>query len=368
MAESNIFNSPIIRDFMAYLKIAVDPSVSGIEVNLLMKRHGLKEQNIALINQKAKIKAYADPTDVDFVFETLLNCDQIDITQIDEAKELANHINQIIRIANKTTISDLVFKIIMTHSDIYKRTLISNNSIDNRRERLILNELFRIAREFEALHPHGSLHDFVNYMLLLSNFDLEFNQGDDLDNLIQVTTIHQSKGREFPIVFVVDVANNKIPSRYRADKFTVPTELSKGIKRSEDEKSLHIEEERRLFYVAMTRTQNKLFICFAKRYGNNIRETKPSKFLEELKYKINPLVKVIEFKDEDKDLFLQQESNIEIMKKELQQHAIKAISNMNLKTAIQKIIDLATVKYFEENNTLDGFKIKLLTSIRTVYL
>ncbi|MGD1838204.1 MAG: ATP-dependent helicase [Nitrososphaeraceae archaeon] len=362
VGESNIFTSTIMRDFMAYLKIIVEPSIAGISVNRLMKRHGLSEPNIALINQKAKRKAYADPTDVDFVLDTLVNCDKIGITQKTEAKELGDHILKIIDLSNKTTISDLVFKIIMKYSDLYKRTLVSNSS-PNQHDRLILNELYKIALEFESLNVHGAVHDFLNYLLLLSNFDSEVNQVDDTENAIKVTTIHQSKGKEFPIVFIVDAATNKIPSRYRREKFIVPNELSKGIKRSEDERTLHIEEERRLFYVALTRVQNKLFICYAKRYGNNLKETKPSKFLQELNYQENPLIEVTQFKDEEKDLFLNEENKIEKIKKELQHHAIKAINNMNLKTAVQNIVDLHQVKYFEENNTLNNFDVKNILNI-----
>jgi len=49
-----------------------------------------------------------------------------------------------------------------------------------------------------------------------------------------VTTIHQSKGKEFAVVFMVDVATNKLPLRFQGKEFYVPNDLSKGIKRNEE--------------------------------------------------------------------------------------------------------------------------------------
>ncbi|MDF2427978.1 MAG: ATP-dependent helicase, partial [Nitrosopumilus sp.] len=51
IGESNIFSSPVIRDLMAYLNIANNPGTSGIEINRLMKSHGITERNLAIINQ-----------------------------------------------------------------------------------------------------------------------------------------------------------------------------------------------------------------------------------------------------------------------------------------------------------------------------
>ena len=65
----------------------------------------------------------------------------------------------------------------------------------------------------------------------------------------------------------------------------------------EDEKELHTQEERRLLYVAMTRAQNTLFISYARRYGDNIRETKPSKFLEEIHFQENPLINLVQVEE-----------------------------------------------------------------------
>lgn len=218
IGESNIFSAPIVRDMMAYLGIANSPTTSGIEITRLMKNHGVTEQNIAIINHTAKRRARDDPTDIDFVFETLKNCDELQITQKDEVKELAEQIKKIIKLESTTTISDIVYKIMMSVSDLYKRSIHSNTP-ENRRNQLLLKEFYNISLEYESLNLQGTLDDFINYLSLMGKFDLELKEGSDLDNSIQVTTIHQSKGREFPVVFIVDVATNKLPLRYQAKTF-----------------------------------------------------------------------------------------------------------------------------------------------------
>lgn len=354
IGESNIFSAPIVRDMMAYLGIANSPTTSGIEITRLMKNHGITEQNIAIINHTAKRRARGDPTDIDFVFETLKNCDELQITQKDEVKELAEQIKKIIKLESTTTISDIVYKIMMSVSDLYKRSIQSNTS-ENRRNQLLLKELYNISLEYESLNPQGTLDDFINYLSLMGKFDLELKEGSDLDNSIQVTTIHQSKGREFPVVFIVDVATNKLPLRYQAKTFYVPNDLSKGMKRKEDEKELYVQEERRLFYVAITRAQNLLFITYAKKYGQNIRETKPSKFLEELKFNKNPLINLVQFVGSTGETLLQEEERLEKIKQQLQEKAVRSLNQMHLKSAIQRIIELAKVKHFEDNGSTDNF-------------
>lgn len=354
VGEANIFSAPVIRDMMAYLRIANSPTKAGMEISRLMKSHGITEQNIARINHAAKKKAREDPTDMDFVFETLKNCNQLEITQKDECKELAEQIQKISDLENKSTISDFVYKVMMSVSDLYKRS-IQSDTPENKRNQLLLKAFYNIAVEYESLNPQGALDDFIRYLSLMGQFDLELSEGYEMEDSVQVTTIHQSKGREFPVVFVVDVAANKLPLRYQAKDFYVPNDLSKGIKRNEDEKELYLQEERRLFYVAMTRVQNLLFVTYAKKYGQNVRETKPSKFLEEIDFASNPLVKMVQFDGTQAKTAMQVEERLERIKHDLQEKAVKSINQMNLKTAVQRIIELAKVKHFEESGTIKDF-------------
>ena len=108
-----------------------------------------------------------------------------------------------------------------------------------------------------------SLSDFLQDIELLTDADV----GDPNDNdKVSLMTIHAAKGLEFPFVYIVGLEENLFPSQLAVNS------------RSE------IEEERRLFYVALTRARKKVFLSYATsryRWGNLIY-CEPSRFMEEI--------------------------------------------------------------------------------------
>jgi DNA helicase-2/ATP-dependent DNA helicase PcrA len=95
-------------------------------------------------------------------------------------------------------------------------------------------------------------------------------------------TVHGSKGMEFPVVFVPCLNERRFPSRYKPHAIIIPDELADGIKPEGSPEELHLQEERRLMYVAMTRAKEDLHLTFCKRYGQNKTDTRPSQFLKEI--------------------------------------------------------------------------------------
>ncbi|MBI3895161.1 MAG: UvrD-helicase domain-containing protein [Acidobacteria bacterium] len=92
---------------------------------------------------------------------------------------------------------------------------------------------------------------------------------------VQLMTIHGAKGLEFEHVIVFHLLRGAFPTRHRSPLITLPTPLWKG---PLPEGDFHIEEERRLFYVALTRARSTLTLCTV----SNDRQ-RPSVFLEELR-------------------------------------------------------------------------------------
>ncbi len=124
----------------------------------------------------------------------------------------------------------------------------------------------------EADIPPVLLSDFLEDISLLSNADVD---DDDSSNKIALMTVHSAKGLEFPYVFVSGMEENLFPSG--------------GQMLSESE----LEEERRLFYVALTRAKKAVTLTFAEtRMRNGKHESnRPSRFLREIdpRYVANPL-------------------------------------------------------------------------------
>ncbi len=95
--------------------------------------------------------------------------------------------------------------------------------------------------------------------------------------LVKIMTVHASKGLEFKYVFVGSLVDARFPSRSRSEPIPLPDGL---IQERLPEGDAHLEEERRLFYVALTRAKDKLYLTGASHYGGQ-RAKKPSPFFNE---------------------------------------------------------------------------------------
>jgi DNA helicase-2/ATP-dependent DNA helicase PcrA len=108
------------------------------------------------------------------------------------------------------------------------------------------------------------------------------NEGPEL---VKILTVHGSKGLEFKHVFIASMVDQRFPTRERKDAIPLPDGL---VKERLPEGNAHIEEERRLFYVAMTRAKETLTFTGADQYGGT-RQKKPSTFLAEAGLEVPPL-------------------------------------------------------------------------------
>src|SRR3984893_12902918 len=94
---------------------------------------------------------------------------------------------------------------------------------------------------------------------------------------VHVLTVHKSKGLEWPIVFMVDCTQPRFPPPRRSDPVEIPAELIKDTLPTGD---FHEQEERRLFYVGMTRAKERLYLTSAEDLGGR-RKWKVSQFVLE---------------------------------------------------------------------------------------
>jgi len=163
---------------------------------------------------------------------------------------------------------------IAQHSGILK-DLYEDKSVEGLARYENIQELLNGIKEFserEDLEEKG-LDVFMQDIALLTNDD---NDKDPNADTVSLMTIHASKGLEFPVVFIVGLEENLFPSQLSLNS------------RSE------LEEERRLFYVAVTRAEKKLHLSYATsryRWGT-LNNCEPSRFLDEL----NPSCLDLDFK------------------------------------------------------------------------
>lgn len=144
-----------------------------------------------------------------------------------------------------------------------------------------LNQFYQRIKAFEEAHDDPTVHQFME------EIELEVESGESgslqIDpeigpDVIKIMTIHSSKGLEFEHVFIPNMVHQRFPTINRKDPIEIPEPLIKDIIPKGDH---HIEEERRLLYVGMTRAKTGLYLTSAEDYGG-ARKKKLSQFLYEL--------------------------------------------------------------------------------------
>ncbi len=150
-------------------------------------------------------------------------------------------------------------------------------------ERLsILNSFFDEIKTFASLHPESTLKDFIDYIVDLDHYGLSpTTQPIRMESdAVELMTAHGSKGLEFEAVFLYDATSKNWESSRDPSKLSVTVSLfEKHIIDKSEKKNQKLEEERRLWYVAMTRAKKYLTISAS---DNGDMRLQPSSFITEI--------------------------------------------------------------------------------------
>ena len=123
-------------------------------------------------------------------------------------------------------------------------------------DRKYVNQLGQFMKDWEPKSETRGLPDFLEYLDYFQQADGTLSLEDDAPgDAVQLMTVHGAKGLEFPHVFLLRVNSNAFPARNRSPLFEFPDRL---MKEELPEGDFHIQEERRLFYVALTRAEDRL--------------------------------------------------------------------------------------------------------------
>ena len=142
-----------------------------------------------------------------------------------------------------------------------------------------------IARFFDVIWSFSQMAEEDRVVHFVRHLESLMQAGDDPGTAetdpdleaVNLLTVHRAKGLEWPVVFMVSLIHQKFPHTRRSDAIELPPALAKDILPAGD---FHMQEERRLFYVGMTRARDRLFFTSAVDYGG-ARGRKVSPFVLE---------------------------------------------------------------------------------------
>ena len=151
---------------------------------------------------------------------------------------------------------------------------------------ILMNKISTIFNEIKKTNKSDSnlnLAKFLENIELMQKHSIEIKENDlDLGkNGIILTTAHKSKGQEYEYVFIVKAIDKKWGNNVKRELFKLPNSI---LKFNTDQKKDQNEDERRLFYVALTRAKKQIYITHSDIYyqDGNSREVMPSMFIAEL--------------------------------------------------------------------------------------
>ncbi|MBR4386730.1 MAG: UvrD-helicase domain-containing protein [Treponema sp.] len=267
---TSFFERKEIKDIISYLRVI---SNHDDDINLLRiintPRRGIGRTSIEALNKVATNLGVS----LWEAIQAVLECGDDECPVSDSALESLKSFCQLIE-NNKTMLSGkgLSKKVKQMVTDInYFDFLIAENPKSEKAARfkyMNIESLIKSMEQWEnnPQHDDTSLYAYLNRITLLSRDDLDDGEADK--GKVNLMTVHASKGLEFPVVFIAGAEEGLMPH-------------ARAVEEGGDNA---IEEERRLFYVAVTRARDRLFIssCRKRRKMNASVDCEPSRFLDEI--------------------------------------------------------------------------------------
>ena len=248
-----------IKDILAYLRIIMNPADDVAFRRIVNKpRRGIGASSVAKI---AEIASDSDMSFFEIVASGLpLPLVKRSLDAVRKFVELIQTYSEIIDIKPTSEIIEDIMdrtkylQMLVEEGDLKAQTRIEN-----------LGQLVSAAQDFENDNPDPTVYNFLSSVTLMTGVD-RWKKSDETVNLM---TVHAAKGLEFKVIFAVGLELGIFP-------------LARALIENSE-----LEEERRLFYVALTRSQKHAFVTYALQRGRfgSVEEMAQSPFLRELPQK-----------------------------------------------------------------------------------
>ena len=256
----SFFDRAEIKDVMAYLRLVTNPKDDNAFIRSInTPRRGIGAGSLEALSEVAKLEGCS-------LFESIGSLElhnQLSAKRQGAVKQFEHWLSGIMELAETESPTKVIDQILdeIEYQDWITKQSASPEQAEMRWRNV--EDLLKWVRNIAQKDPQKTLVDVVSDISLMGI--LEKNEDDSNGNVVSLMTLHAAKGLEFPHVSIVGMEEEILPHR---------TSIEDDM----------VEEERRLFYVGITRAKRELVLSYAnkrKRYGEEI-ECKPSRFLDEL--------------------------------------------------------------------------------------
>lgn len=251
VGSTEFYKRKEIKDILAFLKIIVNPSDEiSLKRIINVPPRGIGNVTINNLDEIAKEREVSFYEAIQIALKERFLSNSV----LMKIERLNNLLSELIEFPEKDDIVGLINHVL--HKTKYLDML---EKEEERKENI--GEILNLAVEFQKEREETTLNDFLDSVTLASDLD-KYSENSDQVTLM---TLHSAKGLEFPIVFIVGMEENLLPHF---------NSTMNG----------QVEEERRLFYVGITRAKEKVYLAGAARrmvFGKQ-QASIPSRFISEL--------------------------------------------------------------------------------------
>jgi DNA helicase-2/ATP-dependent DNA helicase PcrA len=246
-----------VKDVLAYLRVLSNPNDEESLLRIMnFPQRGIGNTSIT------KMIAFARKLNLS-LYQTMLRV--FEVIEVKEriqknVKQFRLLLDKYIDLKDKLSVGELTSALLdeLGILRMYKE----ENSADSMSRYDNIQELISAVHDFSKSNPKATLEDFLSEVSLIAGVD----QYDEKSNAVTLMTVHSAKGLEFPVVFITGLEEDIFPLSQRFDQDS------------------RLEEERRLFYVAITRAKEKVYLSYARsryRFGEVAYQSR-SRFLDEV--------------------------------------------------------------------------------------
>lgn len=246
-----------VKDLIAYLRVLINQNDEESLLRIMnYPQRGIGNTSIV------KMIAFARKLNLS-LFQTMARI--FEVIEVKEriqknVKQFKILLDKYVELKDKLSISELTSSLVddLGVLKMYKE----ENTPESMQRYENIMELLASIRQVEKENPKIKLEDFLGEVSLMTGVDMMNN----MENSLTLMTIHSSKGLEFPVVFITGCEEDIFPLHRKFDS------------------DAQIDEERRLFYVALTRAKKKVYVTYARsryRFGEVAYQSR-SRFIDEL--------------------------------------------------------------------------------------